>query len=76
MQEVEVAVDAQVDVTTARALNKGTEVLVLSFISRYFLLLIDTQVLDDIVVLRIENGCDFYLEVKAGYARSCYGIVI
>lgn len=25
-------------------------------------------------MLRIENGCDFYLEVKAKYARSCYGM--
>lgn len=55
-EEVEVSVEACIDVATARALNKGTEVL------------------DDIVVLRIENGCDFYLEVKANYARSCYGM--
>lgn len=50
------SVEANVDIVTARALNKGTEVL------------------EDIVVLRIENGCDFYLEVKANYARSCYGM--
>jgi phosphatidylinositol-bisphosphatase len=55
-EEVKVSVDAMVDVVTARALNKGSEVL------------------DDIVVLRIENGSDFYLEVKAQYARSCYGM--
>ena len=30
--------------------------------------------LDDIVVLRVENGRDFYLSASATYARSCFGM--
>jgi phosphatidylinositol-bisphosphatase len=29
--------------------------------------------LDDIVILRLENGRDFYITLSATYARSCYG---
>ena len=32
--------------------------------------------LDDIVVLRVENGRDFYLSASATYARSCFGMSI
>jgi hypothetical protein len=31
------------------------------------------QVLDDIMVLRVENGQDFFITVKGNYARSCFG---
>ena len=30
--------------------------------------------LDDILVLRIENGKDFFITVKGSFARSCYGM--
>lgn len=32
------------------------------------------EVLDDILILRLENGRDYYLTVKATYARSCFGM--
>lgn len=32
------------------------------------------QVLDDIIVLRVENGQDFFISVKGNYARSCFGL--
>lgn len=32
------------------------------------------EVLDDIVILRLENGRDYYVTVKATYARSCFGM--
>ena len=32
------------------------------------------ETLDDIVVLRIENGKDFFVVVKASFARSCFGM--
>lgn len=34
------------------------------------------DVLDDILILRLENGRDYYLTVKADYARSCFGMTI
>lgn len=32
------------------------------------------ETLDDIVVLRIENGKDFFVVVKGAFARSCFGM--
>lgn len=32
------------------------------------------ETLDDIVVLRIENGKDFFIVIKASFARSCFGM--
>jgi len=32
------------------------------------------EVLDDILILRLENGRDYYITVKAQYARSCFGM--
>jgi phosphatidylinositol-bisphosphatase len=32
------------------------------------------EVLDDILILRLENGRDYYITVKATYARSCFGM--
>jgi len=32
------------------------------------------EVLDDILILRLENGRDYYITVKAAYARSCFGM--
>ena len=32
------------------------------------------ETLDDIVVLRIENGKDFFIVVKGEFARSCFGM--
>ena len=32
------------------------------------------EVLDDILILRLEGGRDYYLTVKAQYARSCFGM--
>lgn len=31
------------------------------------------QLLDDIMVLRVENGQDFYVTATGNYARSCFG---
>jgi inositol polyphosphate 5-phosphatase INPP5B/F len=30
------------------------------------------EVLDDILILRLENGRDYYITIKAKYARSCF----
>ena len=32
--------------------------------------------LEDILVLRVENGKDLFVTVNANYARSCYGIAM
>ena len=32
------------------------------------------EVLDDILILRLENGRDYYLSIRASYARSCFGM--
>lgn len=32
------------------------------------------EVLDDIVILRLENGRDYYITIKATFARSCFGM--
>ena len=32
-----------------------------------------TQLLEDIMVLRVENGQDFYVTATAEYTRSCFG---
>lgn len=32
------------------------------------------EVLDDILILRLENGRDYYITVKGTYARSCFGM--
>lgn len=32
------------------------------------------EVLDDILILRLENGRDHYITVKGTYARSCFGM--
>lgn len=32
-----------------------------------------TEVLEDIIVLRVENGCDAFLTISGDYARSAYG---
>jgi len=32
------------------------------------------DILDDILILRLENGRDFYVTVRADYARSCFGM--
>lgn len=34
------------------------------------------EVLDDILILRLENGRDYYITVKASYARSCFGMSV
>lgn len=34
------------------------------------------EVLDDILILRLENGRDYYITVKATYARSCFGMSV
>jgi phosphatidylinositol-bisphosphatase len=34
------------------------------------------EVLDDILILRLENGRDYYITVKAAYARSCFGMSV
>lgn len=34
------------------------------------------EVLNDILVLRLENGRDFYITIKASYARSCFGMTL
>lgn len=34
------------------------------------------EVLDDILILRLENGRDYYITVKANYARSCFGMTV
>jgi len=32
------------------------------------------ELLDDILILRLENGRDYYITVNATYARSCFGM--
>jgi inositol polyphosphate 5-phosphatase INPP5B/F len=32
------------------------------------------EVLNEILVLRLENGRDYYITIKASYARSCFGM--
>ena len=34
------------------------------------------EVLDDILILRLEGGRDYYITVKATYARSCFGMSV
>lgn len=34
------------------------------------------EVLEDIVILRLEKGRDYYITVRATYARSCFGISV
>jgi len=34
------------------------------------------ETLDDILILRLENGRDHYLTVSGKYARSCYGMAV
>jgi phosphatidylinositol-bisphosphatase len=34
------------------------------------------EVLDDILILRLENGRDYYITVKGTYARSCFGMSV
>jgi len=33
-----------------------------------------SESLEDILILRLENGRDFYLSVQGDYARSCFGM--
>jgi len=34
------------------------------------------DILEDIIILRLENGRDYYITVKANYARSCFGMSV
>jgi phosphatidylinositol-bisphosphatase len=34
------------------------------------------EVLEDILILRLENGRDYYITVKGSYARSCFGMSV
>lgn len=34
------------------------------------------EVVDDILILRLENGRDYYITVKGSYARSCFGMTL
>jgi len=34
------------------------------------------EVLEDIIILRLENGRDYYITVKGRYARSCFGMSV
>jgi len=34
------------------------------------------EVLDDILILRLENGRDYYITVKGQFARSCFGMSV
>ncbi|EJK59912.1 hypothetical protein THAOC_19817 [Thalassiosira oceanica] len=34
------------------------------------------EVLDDVLILRLENGRDYYLSVSGTYARSCFGMSV
>lgn len=69
-EEIDVVITATIDSETADALNCGREV----FTQYMILSLILYQVLDDIMVLRVENGQDFFITVKGTYARSCFGL--
>uniref|UniRef100_A0A7R9VEQ0 Rho-GAP domain-containing protein n=1 Tax=Pseudictyota dubia TaxID=2749911 RepID=A0A7R9VEQ0_9STRA len=37
---------------------------------------IGREVLEDIIILRLENGRDYYITVTAKYARSCFGMSV
>lgn len=34
------------------------------------------EILEDIIILRLENGRDYYITVKAKFARSCFGMSV
>lgn len=34
------------------------------------------EVLEDIIILRLENGRDYYITVTGSYARSCFGMAV
>jgi phosphatidylinositol-bisphosphatase len=34
------------------------------------------EVLEDILILRLENGRDYYITIKGTYARSCFGMAV
>ncbi|KAL3807945.1 hypothetical protein ACHAXA_006823 [Cyclostephanos tholiformis] len=34
------------------------------------------EVLDDVIILRLENGRDYYISVTGKYARSCFGMSV
>lgn len=34
------------------------------------------EVLEDIIILRLENGRDYYITVNGNYARSCFGMAV
>ncbi len=34
------------------------------------------EVLDDVIILRLENGRDYYITVTGKYARSCFGMSV
>ena len=34
------------------------------------------EVLEDILILRLENGRDYYISVTGKYARSCFGMPV
>lgn len=34
------------------------------------------EILEDILILRLENGRDYYISIKAEFARSCFGMSI
>lgn len=34
------------------------------------------EVLEDILILRLENGRDYYITVRASFARSCFGMSV
>ena len=34
------------------------------------------EILEDIIILRLENGRDYYITVKGTYARSCFGMSV
>lgn len=34
------------------------------------------EILEDVIILRLENGRDYYITVKAKYARSCFGMSV
>ena len=34
------------------------------------------EVLEDIIILRLENGRDYYITIKAQYGRSCFGMSV
>lgn len=67
----------RVDRRTSQDLNAGREVC--QYSSNAFVLLTHTlylQVLQDLIILRIEKSFDYYIKVKANFIRSCYGMSI